>query len=41
MLCDIVTNAQPYTVLSLIDITLFKKKKHFPRSKTREKIMYF
>jgi hypothetical protein len=41
MLCDIVTNAQPYTVLSLIDITLFKKKKYFPRSKTREKIMYF
>ena len=41
MICDIVTNAQPYTVFNLIYITLFKKKIYFPRCKTREKIMYF
>ena len=35
MLCDLVTNAQPYTVSSLIYITLIKK--YFLRSETREK----
>ena len=38
MLCDLVTNAQPYTVSSLIYITLFYLiKKYFLRSETREK----
>ena len=27
MLCDLVTNAQPYTVLILINITLFELRK--------------
>ena len=38
MLCDLVTNAQPYTVSSPIYITLFWLiKKYFLRSETREK----
>jgi hypothetical protein len=40
MVCDLVANAQSYTVSSLIYITLFlgNKKKYFLRSETREKI---
>ena len=39
MLCDLVTNAQPYTVSSLIYITqvILVNKKYFRRSETREK----
>ena len=38
LLCNLVANAQPYTVSSLIYITLFQLiKKYFRRSETREK----
>ena len=40
MLCDLVTNEQPYTVLILIYITLFElRKKKFRGNETREKII--
>ena len=40
MLCDLVTNAQPYTVLILIYITLFELRIFFFRgNETRENII--